>query len=168
MNAFMTTGTYDFLKKLEEKHSEIPFYFMKNPNSTLAYYESNGKSIFAAGRTYEILIKKGNIKKKGYVVMNNIPVSDEGKPVFEDRFMKQQQNLDQMSGLQAFRLLKPLKGNTYIVFTQWATEGDYILWKESEHFQKSHGHQTAKPPAYFLDRPFITEYVMVKEDDHEQ
>lgn len=159
----MTTGTYDFLKRLEKKHNEINFYFMNNVNSTLAYYEGNGKSIFVAGRTYEILMKKGNINKKGYVVMNNIPVSEEGKPVFEDRFIKQQQRLDQMSGLRAFRLLKPIKGNTYIVFSQWETEENYILWKESEAFQK----QTAKPPAYFLDRPFITEYVMVKQEKNE-
>lgn len=160
MNAYMTNGTIDFLSKIAQKHSQITFHLMVGESSTLAYYEDLKKSIFAAGRNYEILLKSGNIEEKGYVVMNNIPVSEEGKPVFETSFNKRQQAVEAMNGFQAFRLLKPLTGNTYVVLTQWASEKDYEAWKSSEAFAKAHLATDTKQPAYFMERPFVHTYAM--------
>lgn len=164
MKAFMTTGTLNFIGKLADTHPNIHFHIMSSGTSTLAYYEGNGKGVFAAGRAYNILITKGEILTEGHVVMNNIPVMDEGKPVFEDRFKQRQNDVNSMPGFRAFRLLKPIKGDTYVVFTQWETEQDFLNWKNSEQFNKSHKDQISKPPAYFVDRPFVTSYSMVKKE----
>ncbi|SFA81692.1 Heme-degrading monooxygenase HmoA [Lentibacillus halodurans] len=165
MNAYMTNGTLDFLKKLPDKHPDIDFYFMRESASTLVYYEGNGKSIFASGRAYEILIENGTVRSEGFVVMNNIPVADEGKATFEDKFKQRQQNVESMPGFQAFRLLRPKKGNTYIVMTQWASKADFENWKKSDQFKQAHqGGGDVKPPAYFLDRPFVTSYHMIDMD----
>ncbi|WP_163971322.1 antibiotic biosynthesis monooxygenase family protein [Oceanobacillus halotolerans] len=165
MKAFMTNGTIDFLQKLQQKHANLDFFFMNSHEGSLAYYEGTGKSVFTAGREYEILIQKGAVKQEGYVVMNNIPVTEDGKPVFEDRFKKRQQDVDGMPGFQAFRLLKPTKGNTYVVFTQWESEKDFKNWKNSAAFQQAHQDQGTKPPAYFADRPFVTKYHMVDQEE---
>lgn len=165
MKAFMTNGTIDFLEKLEEKHSDIDLFLMTSNTGALAYYESEGKNIFQSGRAYEIVIESGRIQENGYVVMNNIPVTEDGRAPFEDRFKKRESEMDMMPGFQGFRLLRPVKGNTYVVFTQWTSVQDYENWKNSDHFKKAHKGKATKPPAYAADRPFLTEYHMLKKDD---
>ncbi|PAV29280.1 antibiotic biosynthesis monooxygenase [Virgibacillus profundi] len=165
MKAYMTNGTVDFLEKLDEKYTDINFHLMTSNSGALAYYENDEKNVFSSGRAYEIIIRKGTIQEVGYVIMNNIPVTGDGRVPFEDRFKQRQNEVDMMPGFQAFRLLKPLKGNTYVVFTQWASVADFENWKNSDQFKKSHKGQTTKPPAYAADKPFITEYHMLNKDD---
>lgn len=160
----MTIGTLNFLKKYEEKYASINFYLMDSGTNSLIYYEDVGKSIFQAGRAFEIVLKSGDIKEEGFVVMNHIPVTDDGRPVFEDRFKRRQGAIDKMPGFQAFRLLRPIKDNTYIVFTQWEKKSDYEIWKDSNDFKKSH-EQPIRPPAYYADTPFITTYTMIDEEE---
>lgn len=168
MKAFMTGGTLDFLVKLVEKNRQHDFYLMKSSSNILAYYESDGKSVFGAGRDYKILFENGMIQEHGYVVMNNIPLTEEGKPVFLDRFRQRQDNISKMPGFQAFRLLEPFKGDTYVIFTQWASKEHFENWRESDEFAKSHHNSAVKPPAYFAKRPFISTYRMVDEEDIEE
>lgn len=165
LKAYMTNGTVDFLEKLEKKHPELLLKLMNNNEGALAYYEHPTKSIFQSGRTYEVLTTVGDVKATGYVVMNNIPVSIEGKPVFEDRFVNREQTVENMPGFQAFRLLRPTRGNTYVVFTQWASKTDFENWKNSPEFADAHKKQTAKPPAYFAERPFISTFHMYVEEE---
>lgn len=162
MNAFMTKGTFDFLKKMPEKHPNIDFFFMRENTSTLIYYEGEKKNIFASGKEYESVTQSGTLQKNGYVVMNNIPVADDGKAIFEDKFKQRRGNVESAPGFQAFRLLRPKKGNTYVAMTQWASESDFDNWKNSDEFKQAHKDGgDVKPPAYFLDRPFVTNYHMV-------
>lgn len=168
MKAFMTNGTLEFLEKNLLKHDSFHFHFMHNGSGTLAYYESEGKSIFGAGRTYEIILTSGSIQDTGYVVMNNIPLTEEGKPIFVDRFKRRISDISDMPGFQAFRLLKSNRDNTYVVCTQWATKDDFEAWENSEDFIKSHRHQDIKQPAYFAARPFSVSYIMVNEEEIDQ
>ncbi|GAA0596355.1 hypothetical protein GCM10009001_10560 [Virgibacillus siamensis] len=166
MNAFMTKGTFDFLKKLKDKHPDLELFYMNGEGSTLVYYESDKKkSIFASGRDFEAILQKGQIKKKGYVVMNNIPVTEEGTAVFEENFRNRQQHVDSFAGFQAFRLLRPQKGNQYVVLTQWASKEDFEDWKNSDQFKNAHKDGNVKQPAYFADRPFVTSYRMIDPDE---
>ncbi|MEC5423680.1 antibiotic biosynthesis monooxygenase [Virgibacillus sp. C22-A2] len=165
MKAYMTNGTVDFLKKLDDQHPAVNFHLMSSNAGGLAYYEDHKKNIFSSGRAYEVLIQKGAIQTEGYVVMNNIPVTDDGRAAFEDRFKQRQNDVDMMPGFQAVRFLKPDKGNTYVVVTQWASAQDFENWKNSEEFKKSHQGQGTKPPAYFADRPFITTYHMLNREE---
>ncbi|MBM7601675.1 heme-degrading monooxygenase HmoA [Virgibacillus halotolerans] len=160
MKAFMTNGTIDFLEKLVEKHPEINFFLMNSTAGALAYYENKDKQVFASGREYEALTQSGQITQEGFVVMNNIPVTDDDTAVFEDRFKQQEKAVDGVEGFQAFRLLKPKKGNKYVVFTQWRSEKDFENWKNSAQFAKAHQKQATKPSAYPPNKPFVTTYHM--------
>lgn len=164
MNAYMTNGTLDFLRKIPAKHPDITFWFMSSNSSALAYYEGSKKNVFASGRAFEIIAEAGTMKQKGFVVMNHIPIEDEGKPIFEDAFQKQQRTIETMPGFRAFRLLRPKKGNTYVVLTQWDSEADFNHWKDSDAFKQAHTKQAAMSPAYFADRPFIGKYYMVEDE----
>lgn len=165
MLAHMTNGTADFLQKLIDKHPDKRIWLMHAESSSLAYYEDQAKSIFVSGRDYDILIKRGEIKAEGYVVMNNIPVTEEGQPVFEHQFQNRRHDIEKMPGFQAFRLLKPKKGNTYVVFTQWRSVQDFNNWKTSDHFKHSHKNTSVKPPDYYADRPFLSAYHMIIEEE---
>src|SRR5690625_5024649 len=137
MYAFMTTGTTHFLKKLTDQHSDSPFFYMRSGASTLVYYESTKKKgIFVSGRSYSILHSFGLISKKGFVVMQSIPVTEDGMKVFEERARKQFSIVEKTNGLVAARLLKQRKGRQYIIFTQWKTEQDYVKWQKSDLYQE--------------------------------
>ncbi|ASN06571.1 antibiotic biosynthesis monooxygenase family protein [Virgibacillus necropolis] len=163
MEAYMTNGTLEFIKKLIDKHPGIDFYLMNSGGNALAYYENNNENVFESGRAYDVLLNNGTIQEKGFVVMNNITVTEDGRTVFEDRFKQRSSTIDSSPGFQAFRLLRPQSGNKYVVLTQWASVEDFNNWKNSDAFKKQHqnGGET-KPPAYFADKPYITSYNMVE------
>lgn len=166
MRAFMTTGTAHFLKNVTDSHPTIHFYFMKSGVSTLVYYESEKKkSIFVSGRSYDILANYGFMNKTGFVVMDSVPVMEDGMAVFEERFNKQLPTIQHAKGILAARLLKQVKGNTYIIFTQWETERHYTDWQKSSAYEQLTFSKLARLPAYFAERPFTSTYYMLKEDD---
>ncbi|WP_067729785.1 antibiotic biosynthesis monooxygenase family protein [Oceanobacillus damuensis] len=167
MKAYMTSGTIDYLKGIDQEYPDLHLYLMTNSEGGIAYYENSEKKIFNAGRVFEVVMQTGEIQEEGYVVMNNIPVSDESKPGFEHRFKNRRNTVETMPGFQAFRLLKPLQGNTYVVFTQWGSVADFDNWKDSEQFKEAHKNQQAKQPAYTNERPFLTTCNMYIEDEDE-
>lgn len=165
MWAFMTTGTARFLKDITDSHPTIDFYFMKRAASTLVYYEDKRKKgVFVSGRSFSILSKYGVLKKEGFVVMNNIPIMEDGSAVFEDQVKKKLPLIENTEGLNAIRLLKQAKKNHYMVLTQWKTERHYTTWQKSERFKQMDFVNMARLPAYFAERPYSASYYMMKEE----
>ncbi|UOQ43497.1 antibiotic biosynthesis monooxygenase [Halobacillus salinarum] len=168
MKVSMTSGTSNYLEKLAQEHPEAHLLFMQDQDKTLAYHEGSEASIFEEGRDYEIVDSSGELQATGYVVMNNIPVSQEGRPVFEDRFKHRAGNVENREGFQAIKILRPLKGNTYVVLTQWRNKQDFEDWKNSQSFKEAHknsGPEQKQKPS-FIDGPaYITQYNMVQFED---
>ncbi|WP_077623117.1 antibiotic biosynthesis monooxygenase family protein [Sediminibacillus massiliensis] len=165
MNVYMTHGTFDFLLKQKQKHTQEKIFLMQANDSTLAYQESEGKSVFEEPRKYESFVSDGSIQEKGFVVMNNIPVTDEGRPIFETQFKSRAGSMAEVEGFQALRVLRPLHGNKYIVFVQWDKEESYKKWKNSQSFQKAHSSGKAKErPPYHAGPSYTNEYHMVDPD----
>lgn len=165
MKVSMTNGTLNYLSKLSQQHPETSLFYMQDQDKTVAYYEGEDTSIFEEGRNYETVDHVGTMQSTGYVVMNNIPVSDEGRPVFEDRFKKRAGNVENREGFQAIRILRPLKGNTYVVLTQWRSEQDFEDWKNSKSFDEAHkksGPQHQKKPSFIDGDAYITKYQMIE------
>lgn len=163
MRAYMTNGTLDFLMKLEEKHPKIAFYFMTSGGGALAYYEHEKKKVFSAGRAFEILNQSGDFIKKGFVVMNTITVYKEDQVVFEDRI--NHQYIPKLQGHHAFRFLKPVKGNEYVILTVWKTSNTYDIWKKSNLYEEADQIMKAKLPAYHSHRPFTTTYYLYNKEE---
>ena len=138
MYIYMTTGTFDYLKKVESKYGSETMIIMQNMNGSLLLHESSSESVFKEPRKYEVFNSNGHLENSGFVVMNNIPVTDEGKPLFE----YQTKNIDQMiksgPGLIAIRVLKPLSSSTYVILTQWEDESAFSNWKTSKSYEKVH------------------------------
>jgi|SRR5690625_392160 len=166
MWAFMTTGTMHFLKKITDSHPNIDFYFMEKAASTLVYYEdTRKKGLFVSGRSFAILTEFGDLKKTGFIVMDTIPVIEDGMAVFEKRVKKHFPVIENTAGLQAARFLKQVKSNHYVILTQWKRERDYLIWQKSNIAKQIDFINMARLPAYFAERPYTSSYVMMKEEE---
>jgi heme oxygenase (mycobilin-producing) len=165
MLVLITIGTTDYLKTIQQKHPEANILIMQNANNGLAYYEGNNTDLFESELAYDAAHSVGEMKDDGFVVMNHIPVTDEGRPIFEDRFRDGQGRIQDKPGFQAMRILRPHDGNTYIVLTQWADEGSFQDWKESDSFKDAHKKSDAKQlekPSYSAGDTYVSSYRMIK------
>jgi|SRR5690625_2406700 len=166
MWAFMTTGTTHFLKNITESHPNIDFFFMKRGASTLVYYEGNRKKgIFVSGRSFSVLSSYRTIRHTGFIVMDSVPVMEDGMAVFEERVHKALPKMERTVGLYAARFLKQVKSNHYVILTQWKTEEDYLKWQKSDSFKQMDFMNMARLPAYFAERPFTSSYFMLEEEN---
>ncbi|MFC4403192.1 antibiotic biosynthesis monooxygenase family protein [Gracilibacillus xinjiangensis] len=129
MKAYMTNGTYDFLEKLKEKHEIDLFLIMHNGEKAIAYYESNERSIFQTSRNYEIIAKEGNLAETGYASLLHMPITEEGRPLFEHEWKEKVSDIAQLNGVISVRILRPVKGREYIIFTEWAHNDAYQVQK---------------------------------------
>ncbi len=170
MNVYMTTGTYTFLKTIKEKHANEIIFLMQNGQTALLLHETSGKTVFASPRRYEVVDGKGTIQNKGFVVMNHIPVTEEGRPLIEYRFKNQVGVIENEPGFIAIRVLRPIKSDTYVILTVWKKESDFNNWTDFKAFSEAHqltneGKQTPASSAnIFLAAPYVTKYFLVSEE----
>ncbi|WP_064092147.1 antibiotic biosynthesis monooxygenase family protein [Rossellomorea aquimaris] len=137
MNMYMTTGTHEYLKKIMDQHPEEKMLLMQGTDALLVH-ETNSDSIFQSPRSYEIVDSSGELDNRGYAVFNNIPVTDEGRPLFEYRFKNRAGLIEEVSGFIAIRVLRPLDSDTYVIMTLWENEKSFLGWQESKQYQKAH------------------------------
>src|SRR5690625_7140655 len=121
MRVYMTNGTLSFLIKLVKKHPSIQFYFMRNEQGVLVYYEGTKKKVFSAGRTFQTLQHVGTIKQKGYMMTEHVPIQGDSKPLFERQLPSFVESLAQVTGIIAVRMLKQRSRYNYDVLQQMTT-----------------------------------------------
>ncbi|MBE1554976.1 antibiotic biosynthesis monooxygenase family protein [Sporosarcina limicola] len=170
MNIFLTSGTPEFMEKMKEKHAEKNMFVMYGAGNSLLLHETEKKTVFQVPRRYEVIGSSGTLQKNGYFVFNNIPVSDEGRPVFEHRFQSRTNAIDDEPGFIAFRLLRPLDSDTYIVLTEWSDSSYFTSWKNSSAFKRSHAEDTTAVGAnsiahIFSGAAYVTTYQMKKKEE---
>ncbi|WP_370873969.1 antibiotic biosynthesis monooxygenase family protein [Oikeobacillus pervagus] len=152
-------------------HKRENLVLMQNGEHTLLLHETDKKTIFQSPRSYEIVVKSGKIDRHdGFFVMNHIPLTDEGRPVFEYRFKNRSGFIENAPGFKALRVLRPVHSDTYIILTEWQNEEAFNRWKKSKTFENAHKKQQDyqkeedKTPIY--PRPsYVTTYFIPKEDN---
>ncbi|WP_080847461.1 antibiotic biosynthesis monooxygenase family protein [Cytobacillus gottheilii] len=171
MFMYFTSGTYDFLKNIKEKHTNEKLVLLENENNALLIHESSGSTFFSAPRSYEIFESAGEFSEPGFAVLNNIPVTDEGRPLFEYRFKNRKGKIENEPGFIGLRVLRPQKDNTYIVLTFWEDEKSFNNWQKSNSFKQAHSkpdgqkEEQSKPPQIFAGASYITKYYRTNEDE---
>ncbi|RDI47858.1 antibiotic biosynthesis monooxygenase family protein [Falsibacillus pallidus] len=138
MNFYMTSGTYDYLLKIYEKHKSEKLILAQNAEGTVLMHETAGESIFEEPRKYEVIDAHGELAQQGFVVCNNIPVTDEGRPVFEYRFKNRARQIESEPGFISIRVLRPMNSDTYVIMTQWADADAFHAWQDSKAYAKAH------------------------------
>ena len=171
MYMFFTSGTRDFMEKLQKKHANTGMVLMHGGGKSHLVHESDKKkSVFQTPRRYEVISSIGNLAEEGYFVCNNVPVTDEGKPVFEHQFSTAGDRVANQYGFVAFRLLRPLDSDTYMVMTEWEDVSHYERWKNSQAFKESHHSADMKEFAnnttrIFSGASYVTTYIAKNEDN---
>ncbi|WP_084138586.1 antibiotic biosynthesis monooxygenase family protein [Halalkalibacter okhensis] len=118
-------------------------------------------SELSTAKHYDILSETGTIHNKGFVVINNIPVSEEGRPSFEERFRNRAGLVDGEPGFQAIRILRPVSDDTYAIMTIWDDEDSFKNWQTSKSYENAHkkrGTQQALPTTIFPRPSFVTTF----------
>ncbi|RFU62124.1 antibiotic biosynthesis monooxygenase family protein [Peribacillus glennii] len=168
MNIYMTTGTYDFLKTKKEKLQEEKLFLMENADNALLLHETNGKTVFQSPRKFEVIDSKGEIREDGFVVMNNIPVTAEGRPIFEYRFKNRAGLIEGEPGFIAIRVLRPLNSDTYVIFTEWESHEAFKTWQSSGSFQQAHTQKDSEKvdttKKIFSGPSYVTQYTLSKKE----
>jgi heme oxygenase (mycobilin-producing) len=131
MMLYITYGTVNFLENLLKKHDNKQLRLMTNPNTAVMFQETDGPSIFYAPSKYEVLYSNGSLSNGSFAVTNNIPVSYEGRPLFESKFSDQARQINNAPGNKAVRVLRPSKGDTYIILTLWENEPSFKTWQDT-------------------------------------
>ncbi|MHA6260196.1 antibiotic biosynthesis monooxygenase family protein [Sporosarcina sp. CAU 1771] len=167
MNIFLTSGTFDFMKSLREKYPSETMVVMSGAGNAVLLHETNGKSLFQTPRRYKTIGESGTLTEEGYFVFNNIPVTDEGRPIFEHQISKWLDSVDLQQRNVAFRLLSPIDSNTYIVLSQWSDAAGYHTWKNSTAAQQldrliSNESGASKMPHMFSSASYVTTYMTKK------
>lgn len=169
MKLYMARGTYDFLKKIEDKHPNENMVTMQNTDTSLLIHETSGASIFKEPRSYEVIDSSGTFSGAGYAVLNNVPVTDEGRPLFEHRLKNRAGLIENEPGFMAIRVLRPLESNTYVTLTLWQDEKSFKNWQNSKAYEKAHekrGTESGidKTPNIFSSSPYVTQYYIPEEE----
>ncbi|OCS87234.1 antibiotic biosynthesis monooxygenase family protein [Caryophanon tenue] len=162
MKMYMTSGTADFMETVRQKHKKHEIFIMHGEGNTLLLHESDKKSVFATPRNFEVIQSNGTLEQKGFFALHNVPVSDESRLLFEQRYMKQQALFEDASGLIAYRFLRPIKHETYILLTQWAGPASYERWQQTDSYTQLFGGESstgiANTQILFMSKPYVTKY----------
>ena len=81
-----------------------------------------------------------------YVAINVLTVPEGAGSTLEERFAARQGAVDSAPGFEHFELLRPLEGtDSYLVYTRWSSEEDFVAWQESQAFGQGHAQASGRP-----------------------
>ncbi|WHY02031.1 antibiotic biosynthesis monooxygenase [Neobacillus sp. DY30] len=163
MNAYITTGTFEYLKGIEMSYPAESMVTMVNEDSALLIHETTKPSHFKEPSKYEVLASSGLIEKKGYVVIYNIPVPEESRPLFEYRLKDLPNLIEKEMGLNAIRIFRPLSSNTYIILTAWESALTFENSKTLLDSSIKKSYENVNYSNIFTSAPYVSKYTISAE-----
>lgn len=163
MNIYITYGTTDYLDAYQEKYDEA--LLLEGDSNSALVYETAGENPFTEKHEYEVINQRGSLTGAGFVVMNHIPVSEEGRALFEERFQNRAGLVENEPGFSGIRILRPLHQDPYIVMTLWKSHADFMNWQQSKAYEEAHknrGTSKGLPEILFTGKSFVKEYMVVQ------
>src|ERR1043165_9033448 len=88
------------------------------------------------------------------VVSNRLQVAKGREKEFEERFQGRARLVENMPGFVRLEILRPIKGDYYIVLTHWRDEASFQAWTESAEFKEAHRN---RPRAEIFSGPNVFE-----------
>lgn len=111
---------------------------LTNDEENLFLCETTRAATVGEARKYIVIDETGSLAHDGFAVLNNIPIKQEGRDIFEARFLNRSRKIEQEPGFLAIRILKPLESETYIILTLWENEAAFKNWQHSEAYAHQH------------------------------
>ncbi|PSL45145.1 heme-degrading monooxygenase HmoA [Salsuginibacillus halophilus] len=113
-------------------------FWLNNHEQSGLFAEASSPEGFSDSALYEVIDASGPIPETGFAVLNNIPVFEDGRETFEERFKNRAGLIEKEPGFKAIRILRPVHTDTYIVLTLWNDETAYHNWQESSAYKHAH------------------------------
>ena len=82
------------------------------------------------------------------VRINAITVPEGAGDELLHRFEQRIGEVETMAGFEGFELLRPAEGNTWYVYTRWASEEEFLAWVQSPAFARGHAEASRQPVAH--------------------
>lgn len=82
------------------------------------------------------------------VRINAITVPEGAGDELLRRFEQRVGEVETMAGFEGFELLRPAEGNTWYVYTRWASEEEFLAWVRSLAFARGHAEASQQPVAH--------------------
>lgn len=138
-------------------------WFVLTNGSDVAAINEQGAPAGDNIEAYEVLDQKGKLEDGAFAVFNNIPVTEEGRELFESRFQNRAGLVEKEPGFAAIRILRPLDSDTYVILTMWEDESAFTNWQSSQAYSHAHKKRGTsegidKRPNIFPRRSFVTTY----------
>ncbi len=130
MDFYIASGTYDFMKKIFQQKKTDNMILMQNASETLLIQESSTKSVFSSPRKYTIIEAYRELLQQGVAILAYVYVDHEDRPAFEEEFPLQMKRA--LPGLIAYRFLRPVTSDSYLIYTQWESTTAAELWSDIE------------------------------------
>ncbi|WP_338780886.1 antibiotic biosynthesis monooxygenase [Metabacillus sp. FJAT-52054] len=166
MKLYMTFGTADYLEGIVTSNSNETMLLMHTDDNAMLIHETDGETVLKEPKKYEVLDSSGSFEQAGFAVLNNIPVTEEGKPLFEQRFSERARMIESEPGFAAIRVLRPMRDDTYVILTLWEDEASFKNWQQSkayEHAHKKRGTSDGVDQKSIFPRPsYVTTYQVLK------
>lgn len=160
MKVYITSGTFTYLLNMAKEHPDEQLLLLNNNQSTLLLQETERNTLFKVPRKYDSIGQSGQLKQEGFVVLYHIPVNTETQPVFEHDYKKHLHKIQDQPGLIAYRFLKPLGSDSYIILTQWQEESAFKAWQNSNSYISVNDLKLPQASAQkmFTGDPFVSKY----------
>ena len=147
---------------LKEQFGDNAIIHLKNEEEHLLLLEAETAPVEWT-ESYEVLDRTGELEPGRFAVLNNIPVNEDGRELFEQRFRNRAGLIEQEPGFVAIRVLRPLDSDTYVILTMWENEESFTGWQQSQAYSKAHAKRGTsegndKRPNIFPRPSFMTTY----------
>ena len=150
------------METLKTKYANEQMILLHGQGNSILMHETEKKSKFATPRRFEVVEGQGKFEQRGFIAMHNVPVADESKKLFEESVITAIQPLKNNSACVAFRVLRPVKHEMYVIITQWAGPASFEVWTESNDFkEKLEGliaNSTSVTQTMFTSKAYVTTY----------
>jgi len=152
MYIYLTSGTGDFLEQVKNKYPNEHMILIHGDGNSVLIHETEGKTVFATPRKFEVLDSVNELEERG-------------------RFLERSRAIENEPGFVAFRLLRPIKSDTYIVMTQWNGPHSFEAWKSSRAFESAHAKRDdssgVSQQNIFSAASYVTTYSAMPNEDTE-
>ncbi|UTH13336.1 hypothetical protein [Macrococcus equipercicus] len=135
MFTYLTHGSEYYMQRLIDKHKDRTFLKFAGPEDIVLYEESTAKSVFSSPEAFEVVEADGTMTSDVPVLLRYFQVSDERRKVAESS-LSRPANFSDYEGYQAYRLLRPLRGQTYCVVLQFSDESTLSDFKKSSVYRE--------------------------------
>jgi heme-degrading monooxygenase HmoA len=83
-----------------------------------------------------------------FVAINVLSVPEGAGATLEERFAARKGAVEGSPGFERFELLRPVEGTAdYLVYTRWASEADFVAWRDGGRMAAGHAGQSGPPAA---------------------